>query len=337
MTLETRKLTGVPSWPIILLAGAEKVGKTWQAIAASQSDLISRCLWFPIGEKDPDEYGAMDGFDHDRFDLVVHDGTYRSLINALDEALADEAAAGDDAPATLWVLDSGSRAWDVLSSMAQREQYDRNRRKAEYAARNGRQVAPPDPEQKPAVDLWNKAADRWSHIMDSLRAHRGPVIITARMELRTVMDAKGDPTKDKEQKILAHKSLPFDVDAIVEMPSRSETWLTGVRSVKLASLADRVPFKDFSVDELWRRLGLADGVEHRRHTAADTSTDPADNDTADEARSDLLAYCQANGLDARAINGRYREAHGVPIPDDDDAKRLRAFLATLRDEFEPAA
>ena len=79
MTLQTRKPTGIPSWPIVLLTGVEKSGKTYAAAAASASEMVGRTLWLGIGEDDPDEYGAIPGT---RFEIVVHDGTYRSILAA---------------------------------------------------------------------------------------------------------------------------------------------------------------------------------------------------------------------------------------------------------------
>lgn len=73
MTLKTRQPTGKPSWPILLLAGREKAGKSWAAVAASASDLIGRTLYIGIGEDDPDEYALIPGAS---FEIVEHDGTY---------------------------------------------------------------------------------------------------------------------------------------------------------------------------------------------------------------------------------------------------------------------
>ena len=57
--LRTRRPSGKPSWPIVLIAGAEKAGKSWACAAASGSDLIGRTLWIGLGEDDPDEYANL--------------------------------------------------------------------------------------------------------------------------------------------------------------------------------------------------------------------------------------------------------------------------------------
>jgi hypothetical protein len=318
-----RKLTGIAPWPMILLAGPEKVGKTWSAVEACMSELVAGGYWFPFGENDPDEYALIPGFSHDRFTLVRNDGTYRDLLASLDEELAAEK--GRTEP-TMWVLDSGTRAWDLLSNMAQLEMYERQRRKAEYARAKGRDVPPPDPEQKPSVDLWNIAADRWSHIVDAFRKHHGPVIITARMELKTIMQ-NGEPTKEKEQKILAHKSLPSDVDAIVELSAPGQAVVTGVRSVKLAGLDKRAEYKGFTVDKFLRALGVDKAVGDRSHSGIDAEDKPATE--AEAARGELRALCEANGWDMTAVAAEFEKCEGVAVKVA-SAKVIRDYIAAKK-------
>lgn len=321
MTLKTRKLTGRPPWPITLLAGTEKVGKTWAAVEASISDLVGHTLWFSIGEDIPDEYRKLPGFVDDRFDVVEYDGTYRGLRDALVDANGFRDV---DGKPTLWVLDSASRLWDMLSGMAQIEANHR------YARKHNGQA--PNEDVRPTVDLWNLATDRWGYVLDEVRAHQGPSILTARMELTTVMNSNGDPTKEKVQKIQAQKRLPFDVGAIVEMPALGETYLSGVRSVKLAQMQPRVVFKDFKMDTLWRRLGLADEpVGHRDYSAIDPDDKPAL--AAERAREELRALAAENGWDPVDIVAAYADqAGGMALKDATSAPAIRAFMKAYADE-----
>ncbi|MDR6861938.1 hypothetical protein [Phycicoccus sp. 3266] len=258
MILRTRKPTGLPSWPILLLAGTEKAGKTYAAAAASASSLIGRTLWVTIGEDAPDEYGAIPGA---RFEIVEHDGTYRQILGALDECVAE--LAKDETPGLI-VIDSGTRLWNLLSDEAQAVA---NRRAAAKAARSNRPT--PDDDATIGMDLWNTAKQRWDHVMDCLREHQGPSIITARLDLTAVVNDKGDPTKDKTWKVQAHKSLPYDVGAIVELPAPGEAVLTGVRSLRVKNAhTQRRAFPGFTVEALWTEMGLAEAAGTRSHVSA---------------------------------------------------------------------
>ena len=218
MSLKTRKPTGLAPWPITLVAGAEKAGKSWSAAEASGSDLIGRTLWVGIGEDDPDEYALIPGAN---FEIVEHAGTYRSILDELTNAVAEPQG---DKP-TLIVVDSMTRLWDLIVGDVQEIA---NRRAREKARKYNKPVS--DDDVQISMDLWNTAKQRWEHVIDTLRFHTGPVVLTARLKQVTVMGADGKPTTEKTWKIEAEKSLPYDVGAIVELPARGEAYLSGVAS-----------------------------------------------------------------------------------------------------------
>ena len=171
MTLQTRQPTGLPSWPIALLAGVEGSGKSWKIVEASASDMIHRTLWIGCGEDDPDEYGILPGA---RFEIVLHDGTYRGILAAATAATQE--APGPNGEPNLIVLDSGSRFWEQLKDAAQDTANDRLIRKAQ---RSNRRAEVPDDGATISPDLWNNARDRWYHVLNTLRAHQGPSVITS--------------------------------------------------------------------------------------------------------------------------------------------------------------
>ncbi|WP_134324569.1 AAA family ATPase [Cumulibacter soli] len=304
MAIKTRKPTGKPSWPIILLTGGEKVGKSYSAAAASASEHVGRTFWIGIGEDDPDEYGAIPGA---RFEIVEHDGTYRGILNAVDAAAAEPA---DGAPNVI-VLDSATRLWNLLCDMAQNEADERAKRKQRKVGPDGADIS---------MDLWNLAAQRWTHIMDALRAHHGPVLITARQDVVTVIGDDGKPTKDKDRKVQAHKSLPFDVAAIVEFRAFGDAYLTGVKSLKITPDVSKPLGGEFTVEQLWRWLGVLDGdVSERRHadvTAEETApARPAGVEQAEPQSDEDMATWEAL-IDAaesvEALQDLWRKARGLP-------------------------
>lgn len=331
MTLQTRKPTGKPAWPILLIAGAEKAGKSWACAAASGSDLIGRTLWVGVGEDDPDEYGAVPGA---RFEIVDHDGTYRGILRALTDAAAEKG----DKP-NLIVLDSATRLWDLLSDMGQAEA---NQRAVEKARKQNRPA--PKEEARIDMDLWNLAKSRWQHILDTLRSHQGPSIVTARLETVTAME-DGQPVKGSGGKVLsvtkikAEKGLAYDVGAIVELPERGKAYLTGVRSVRLAAQSEaRRELKNFTVDKLWRDLGLA---EKDATTAREFHS--SDGQQSVDAEEELVAHRQrllgklrelANPTEVAA---HWQKTHGHKISETTDLDSLAALVATYEGAKEKAA
>ena len=284
--LRTRKPTGRPAWPIILLAGAEKAGKTYAAAAASSSDLIDRTFWVGIGEDAPDEYGPLG-----RFEIVEHDGSYADIVRALTQA--SEIPTGKRGLPHMIVVDSMSMLWSMLSDEAQ--QIANKRRKRDEAA-----IAP---------DLWNRAERRWRAVMNILRAHQGPVVLTARLAHSLVMD--GDkPTGERIWKVQGHKTLPFDATAVVQMRSRGDVYLTAVRSLRwTAPPEDEVPVSDFTVVGLWDQLGITT-AQTRSHDHADG----AHSLTAEDAmRSELLERLAASAPDMAAVSDWWERKHGHDI------------------------
>jgi hypothetical protein len=311
----TRRPTGLPSWPILLLAGGEKSGKSWSCAQASGSDLIGRTLWIGIGEDDPDEYGNVPGAD---FEIVAHDGTYRDILAAVEWATTQPPV---DGKPTLVVLDSMTRLWDLLCDMAQDSANARAKAKAAKAHR-------PEPEGEADIhmDLWNVAKSRWAQIVDVLRDYQGPSLVTARLEEVAVV-INGQPARDGSRtlKVKAEKSLPYDVGGIVQMPERGKAYLTGVRTTRM-NVPERLPLPGFSVDKLWRDLGLADTEAGQRRHAKVATVSPLDL-----LLRQLAEAADAAGKPREVIAAEWATEHdGEAIRDTRDLDGLRKLINDLR-------
>jgi hypothetical protein len=318
----TRKPTGKPAWPVVLLTGVQGSGKTYKAAEATGSDLVGRALWVGIGENDPDEYGRVPGAD---FEIVNHDGTYRDTLAALRWASSQPRV---DGKPTLLVVDSFGREWELLSDMAQAEANKRRR--------------DPSGEARIASDLWNLAGARWAKLLKVLTDHDGPVIVTARLDRQTVFSEAGDPTKEKTYKVKAQKGLAFDVDVVVEFrePFPAGVHVTKARSLTFAADPDR-EVTDFSVDKLLRALGLGEpdaaGTRQTAQLVLDAAGDEDGATAADAVRAALLELCAARGWHPGAIAARYRTAHGEALQTDDDVDRIREFVEVLKTESDAPA
>ncbi|WP_155054525.1 AAA family ATPase [Streptomyces blattellae] len=240
--LKTRQPSGKPSWPMILLAGCEKAGKTWSAAEFSASDLVDRTFWIEVGEGSADLYGALPGA---RYEIVEHDGSFQQ-IGYMTRLATQQPAEGK--PHAL-VVDAMTAVWDMLGD---EQQIIANQR----AASKGRGSSG---DATITMDQRNAAKKRWGRLLEVLRQHNGPVILIARLEQVAVVGPDGRPTTDKTWKIRSEKNLPFEVDAIVEMPRPREAYLTGVRSVRLQiPPGAHVPYPDFTVERLLRDMGFGE-------------------------------------------------------------------------------
>lgn len=325
MTLQTRKPTGIPTWPMALVAGPEKTGKTYTAAQASCSEHIGRTFWLAFGEDDPDEYGAMPGA---RIEIVDHDGSPAGLLAAIRAASAEPMT---DGKPNLIVLDSGTRLWNALSDLAQLEADQRAKAKAE---RYGRKAAP-DGESDISMDLWNRAKTRHARLVKALHDHAGPVIITARMEETTVI-VDGKPAKDgaKAWKIQAEKTLPYDVGAIVRIPERGSFQLQGVRSLRLSIGEQAQTVPDFSMEQLWERMGCFDGQTAQRQQTTVMAED------VEAERMKILAELSAlYDTDDRwqAIDEWWHGKHGTHLTESDDLPGLRDLASKAREQKARAA
>lgn len=241
MAFKGHRPTGATSWPVILVAGAPKTGKSYTVAELSGSDLIGETYWIEVGEPTAEEYGNVPGA---RYILADHDGTFNDILRRVREAIAEPTR--DNKP-NLIVIDSVTLIWEMISTEMQ--DIANRRRKADI-----------DAETKITNDLWNIAKARWKKLIRLLKTHNGPVVVVARLEVVAVMDASGQPTKDRTQKVQAHKSLPYDVDVIVQIPEYRRYQITGVRSLvfNIAPGEKLDAPADFTLDGLLRKMGLAE-------------------------------------------------------------------------------
>lgn len=333
MTLKTRPLTGLDPWPFALVTGVQKSGKTHIAAEASASPLIGRTFWFTQGEDAPDgflniptKYGAP------RVEVALYDGTYRGLYGAMLEARGEATV---DGKPNLWVLDSGTKFWNLLTDMAQDQA---NKRWAKRDANKNKEI--PEDGITISTDLWTTAKDRWKSVIDMMRLNPGPSIITARLENVNVVNAKGDPTGEKIWKIQAEKNLAYEVDAIVELRDRGETYITGVRSSRYHADPKAVTrFPDFTMDEFWRKLGFADNAAGiREHVTSTGPESQARDELVIAQRRELLGALRELAtkyrVTAAAIGREWTKAHGHPIEQTSDIGSLELFVDDCRTRFQ---
>lgn len=244
-TLVTRRPTGKVPYPLLLIAGVEKTGKSYGASLFSASDLIDRTFYFELGEGAADQYGELPGV---RYEIVQHDGSYDNLGEMIWAATQQPRPNGK--PHAI-VIDSITELWDMLQEEQQLKANQRRDAKASGQKKDG-----PAEEAQITFDLWNIAKKRWRRIIDMLRVYDGPVILLARLEQVTVM-VNGKPTAEKEWKVRAEKNLPFECDGIVKLYAPQVAKLSGLRSTRVqVPPGSELPLPGFTIDGLLRQMGL---------------------------------------------------------------------------------
>lgn len=219
--LKTRPPSGAVPWPLILIEGGEKAGKSWAIAELSASDKIGRTLWLDIGEGAGDEYGAIPGA---RYELIEHDGSWLSILEQV-KAARDEAQRAVDAgekPVVL-AIDSMTAEWDML-----KEWVDGKARRREVNAK--RLAKDPEAEVQITTDLWNLATARHKDLMRILMRFPGIVVITARGVDQVAME-NGQPTKNRTWKVEGQKALAFDASVWVRVSRTEHPRIIGARSV----------------------------------------------------------------------------------------------------------
>ncbi|WNT44520.1 ASCE ATPase [Mycobacterium phage BlueCrab] len=221
MTLKTRPPTGAVPWPLILVEGGEKAGKSWAAAVLSSSDKVGRTLWIDWAEGAADEYGAIPGA---RYEVIEHDGTWTSIMEQV-RAAKDEAQRAIDSgekPVVL-VIDSMTAEWDDL-----KEWVDTKARRRE----SNRKKLEKDPEAEIQIttDLWNLATARHKELMRVLMRFPGIVVMIARGADQVAME-NGKPTSQRTWKVEGQKNLAFDASVWVRLNRGEHPQIIGARSV----------------------------------------------------------------------------------------------------------
>jgi hypothetical protein len=221
-TLQTRVPTGRIPWPLILIEGSEKAGKSWACAELSASDKVGQTYWIDLGEGGADEYGSIPGA---RYLVVEHDGSFGQVLAAV-EAIKVEAqnAADKNEPPVVLVIDSMTAEWDLLKGIADAKARQR-------LAKKGRQVAA-DAEPQISMDLWNEANSRHRKLMTALMTFPGIVAVTARGKEVAALDTNGRPVEgSKEYKVEGQKNLAFDATVWIRVSRDHPPMVVGARSV----------------------------------------------------------------------------------------------------------
>jgi hypothetical protein len=225
MTLNTRKPTGRTGYPKILVEGTDKSGKSWSLAKLSASPKVGQTAVIVLGEDITrwDEYGLISGA---RFDLVEHDGTWPSLMEAVEDA-KEAAAKARDAGELPFVLgiDTMTAVWEGLKDWASLRARGSKKNKALLAA-------DPDAEIDVTSNYWNDARRRHRNLMRHLLTFPGIVVLIARGSEVTLFE-NGQPVAGRKTwSVEGEKNLAFDVSCHVRLSRDSRPLLVSASGVQ---------------------------------------------------------------------------------------------------------
>ncbi len=331
--LKTRQPTGKVPYPFILIEGEEKAGKSWKGAEFSASEKIGRFLWLDLGEGAGDEYLAIPGA---KYELIEHDGSYRSIYEQVCAAHAEaaRAAAAGEPPVVLW-FDNGTQLWDLLKSWIDSRARKRKSNEAKLKA-------DPDAEIDITSDLWNDATDRWRAVLTKMMTFPGIAVMVARGKETIAMDGNGRPIpKQKDYRVEGQKNLAFDASVWLRMTREDGSFLVGARSVhagvRPAKGARPKPLPDdWSLEHLvFDVLKCQPGEAHVRDLKPTGAAVEAKSDSElARAKTKVWEFAQKLGWNAVQLGADYSKTHDGSQLGDASVVQLGEYAAELLQELE---
>lgn len=245
-TLRTRRPTCRASWPLILLAGEAKTGKTWSAVEFTGDPRVGRSFMLDLGEGSADEYGAVPGAD---YEIIDHDGTWVDIIGqveAVRDVARSELAAGN--PPVCLIVDSMTAEWGMLTAWTDARARRSRSNKALLAE-------DPDAEIDITSNYWNDANSRHNRLMNILKTFPGIVVMTTLETEKTQFGPNGRPIAGapKVARPDGQKRLTADATVWVRLSLDAAPTIVGIRSLKHNITPGKdhpEPWPDFTLSKL---------------------------------------------------------------------------------------
>ncbi|GAA0607479.1 hypothetical protein GCM10010174_25780 [Kutzneria viridogrisea] len=220
------KPDGAVRWPVIGVVGPPNSGK---------SMLITQFAADPrVGTTYAVEWGSGDKGVLNEYSTAVpdanlyflgHDSTVQSVYGQILAAreLARTAVERGEPPHLL-AIDSWSTCWELIKSWTYR-------RAAEGLLDKSKVPIDPNADLPIGFNLWNDARDRYRQVMNVILSWPGPVVLTCRGEWVSAVTPSGHPDRThREYSIDAHKSLRYDVTALIRLSDEAAPQLVKCRS-----------------------------------------------------------------------------------------------------------
>lgn len=262
-TPTTRKPTGIPAAPLIMVSGPAKSGKSMTAYKLGLSNLIHQCWVVDLGEGSADEYGGLNCYE-----LLEWGRSWSDLQDTVKWCVAQPCP---DGKMNALIIDSGTEVWDGLKARADKRA--RNSKRNKEALAND-----PDFEVDVSMPFWNDAKEAWARIVSPMKlAGRLVGIVLVRSE--TVAEVvNGAPTNRKVTSYQCEKTLQGIATAHVAVQTDHSARLVEVRSLRVS-----VPPKGIVLDDANPLGDLLERLSPTAEFAAPDVTVPKDDEREEEA------------------------------------------------------
>jgi hypothetical protein len=326
MAVRTRAATGKIPWPLILLGGPEKGGKSHLAATFCSSKRVGLRFWLDLNEGAADEYVSLSIREpgDEGYQIIDHDGTFSDIYDQVLEV--DKVARNADAngePPVVLVVDSASALWKMFTAWANT--------RALRTKKNQRLLAE-DPDNQIDVPyyVWNEPNKRHRRFMDTLMQMPAIVIMTGRLAEKAIIE-KGEPRRDgaKEWKIEVQKDVVYDATAVIHIYREKNTrrfTLAGVRSLHFPQ-PDGAEI-ELSTGTLDLEAFIWDGLKCSQENSGGRVMAPLVADRAETWIEDVNRETDEEAL--RAVWAMLHDKAG--LPPGEDRERVKASI-TSRVEF----
>lgn len=288
--IKSRRPTGLVDWPLLLLEGDTKSGRTYRSLVFAACGRLSMTYVLELGERTADQYGAIvlcshcseavleadKGWVHtrgrkpacrgrsrekaepgavlgDHYQVLEHDGTYADQMEQMQAvwAEAERAQKAGEKPVGL-VVDTATAFWAQLSDWV-----DARARKTKTNAR--KLAEDPNALIKAPNNLWNDANDRHADAVRLWQSFPGPVILIAGGREVAVIGPDGNPVEgEKTWKVEAQNRLPYAATAWVRVLRSGPPLLIGAQSIYIGMVPgedEPEPMPDFTIEDfIFNRL-----------------------------------------------------------------------------------
>ena len=288
--LRTRQPTGRVAWPLILVEGEDKAGKTHAALSFSADERVGRTFVLEVGESTADEYQPLGPFE-----LIDHDGTYADMLDQLTAATEEPSEPGRP---NVIVVDSASELWELLKNWASHRARSSDASKRKLAK-------DPDAFIDVSMNYWNDSSTRWWQVVNLLRKWDGIGILTCRGREVTKVEGGRPVTGQTDYSIDAKAGTLHAVKAHVRVTRPHTATLMAVATLgaDLPAKGKRLPDTDPLGHLVFELMGATGGPSHL--VTGDVGM------TVVDAKHRLKAVFDARGVsDAREQAAAVWQEHG---------------------------